>query len=239
MTTEIQLINALKHLLKEHKKTYKDVANWLSLSEGSVKRLFSNTSMTIERMVTILEHLGCDMNDLVVVMNAQTKQISQISIEHEQALVDDIPTMLTALAVLSNLRFNDIVKQYTYDELTIERALLKLDKMGILTLLPNNHYQLNLHPNFRWQLGGPIQQFFMNTLSGDFLGKQLATGEELLVLVGMLGKESQQRLKWLIDDFSQRFQELNIADRSLPLCQKDAIFIALAQRKNWFSHHKN
>ncbi len=239
MTTEKQLINALKHLLKDRKKTYNDVAEWLDLSEGSVKRLFSNTSMTIERMATILEYLGCDMNDLVVVMNAQTKQISQISIEHEQALVDDIPTMLTALAVLSNLHFTDIVKQYTYDEATIERALLKLDKMGVLTLLPNNHYQLNLHPNFRWQIGGPIQRFFMDTLSGDFLGKQLATGEELLVLVGMLGEESQQRLAWLIDDFSQRFQELNIADRALPLAKKDAIFVALAQRKNWFSHHKD
>ncbi len=175
------------------------------------------------------------MNDVVAVMNAQTKQISQISIENEQALIDDIPAMLTALAVLSHLRFSDIVKHYAYDEHTVERALLKLDKMGILTLLPNNHYQLNVHPNFRWQLGGPIQQFFMDTLATNFLSERLENGENLLLLAGMLGKESQQRLAWLIDDFSQRFQELNITDRALPLSKKEAVFVALAQRNNWFS----
>lgn len=235
MTTETQLIKALKHLLKEQRKTYRDVAEWLALSEGSVKRLFSRAGMSIERMVAILEHLGCDMNDLVTAMNAEKRQISQISIENEKALVDDIPAMLTALAVLSDLRFGEIVKHYGYDEITVERALLKLDKMGILTLLPNNHYQLNVHPNFRWLAGGPIQQFFMDTLAAEFLGEKLETGEELLLLGGMLGKESQQRLNWLIDDFTQRFQELNIADRALPLSKKEAVFVTLAQRKNWFS----
>ncbi len=235
MTTETQLIKALKQLLKERHKTYKDVAEWLDLSEGSVKRLFSKASMTIERMLIILQYLGCDMTDLVTAMNAEKRQISQISIANEQALVTDIPAMLTALAVLSNLRFDEITKHYAYDEATIERALLKLDKMGILTLLPNNHYQLNVHPNFRWQSGGPIQQFFMDTLAADFLGAQLESGEDLLLLGGMLGKESQQRLSWLIDDFTQRFQELNIADRALPLSKKEAVFVVLAQRKNWFS----
>lgn len=238
MTTETQLIKALKHLLKEQGKTYRDVAGWLDLSEGSVKRLFSKSGMSIERMVTILEQLGCDMNDLVTAMNAQNQQISQISVENEKALVDDIPAMLTALAVLSNLRFNEIVLHYGYDELTVEKALLKLDKMGILTLLPNNHYQLNVHPNFRWLAGGPIQQFFMDTLAAVFLGDKLETGEELLLLAGMLGKESQQRLAWLIDDFTQRFQQLNIADRALPLAKKEAVFVVLAQRKNWFSEQQ-
>lgn len=235
MTTEIQLIEALKRLLKEQRKTYKDVAHWLDLSEGSVKRLFSKADMSIERMVTILSQLGCDMNDLVTAMNADSRQISQISIENEKALVEDIPAMLTALAVLSDLKFQEIVTHYDYDELTIEKALLKLDKMRILTLLPNNHYQLNVHPNFRWQARGPIQQFFMNTLASSFLGDKLETGEELLLLGGMLGKDSLQRLSWLIDDFTQRFQQLNIADRALPLSEKEATFIVMAQRKNWFS----
>lgn len=235
ITTETQLIGALKRLLKEQGKTYKDVAAWLSLSEGSVKRLFSKADMSIERMVAILDKLGCDMNDLVAAMNAESRQISQISIDNERALVEDIPAMLTALSVLSDLKFQEIVEHYGYDEPTIEKALLKLDKMKILTLLPNNHYQLNVHPNFRWQMGGPIQEFFMNTLASNFLGQKLEKGEELLLLAGMLGEESLQRLSWLIDDFTQRFQQLNIADRALPLAEKEATFVVLAQRKNWFS----
>lgn len=235
MTTEVQLIDALKTLLKQQRKTYKDVATWLRLSEGSVKRLFSKADMSIERLLAILSHLGRDMNDLVAVMNAGNRQISQISERQERELVDDIPTMLTALAVLSNLEFKEIVHHYGLEPFTVEKALLKLDKMQILTLLPNNHYQLNVHPNFRWLVGGPIQLFFMDNLASSFISDKLAKDDELLLLSGMLGKESSKRLEWLINDFTQRFQELNIADRALSLHDKSGFVVVLSKRKNWFS----
>lgn len=235
MTTEKQLIEALKSLLKQQRKTYKDIADWLDLSEGSVKRLFSKSDMSIERLLLILSHLGRDMNDLVVAMNANSRQISQITAAQERELVDDVPTMLTALAVLSNLQAEEITQHYQLDEQTVERALLKLDKMRILTLLPNNHYQLNVHPNFRWLAGGPIQHFFMDNLAASFISDDLQTDEELLLLSGMLGDDSMTRLAWLVNDFTKHFQQLNIADRALPLAEKDAIFIALSKRKNWFS----
>lgn len=235
MTTENQVIEALKSLLKQQKKTYKDVAGWLSLSEGSVKRLFSKSDMSIERLLLILSNLGRDMNDLVCAMNADSRQISQITQAQESELVEDIPAMLTALAVLSDLKFAEIVEHYQLGEPTVERALLKLDKMRILTLLPNNHYQLNVHPNFRWLAGGPIQLFFMDNLAASFVSDELKADEEILLLGGMLGDESAKRLKWLVDEFTQRFQQLNIADRALPLSEKDATFVVLSKRKNWFS----
>lgn len=235
MTTENQLIEALKSLLKQQKKTYKDVAEWLNLSEGSVKRLFSKSDMSIERLLLILSHLGRDMNDLVSVMNANSRQISQITKEQEQELIEDIPAMLTAVAVLSNLGIDEIVEHYQLDEVIVEQALLKLDKMRILSLMPNNHYQLNVHPNFRWLAGGPIQHFFMNNLAASFIGDQLQDNDELLLLSGMLGQDSIKRLTWLIDEFTQRFQQLNIADRALPLAEKDATFVVLSKRQNWHS----
>lgn len=235
MTTENQLIEALKSLLKQQKKTYKDVSEWLDLSEGSVKRLFSKADMSIERLLLILSHLGRDMNDLVSVMNADSRQISQITAEQERELVEDIPAILTAVAVLSNLQIGEIVRHYQLDEAVVEQALLKLDKMRILTLLPNNHYQLNVHPNFRWLAGGPIQHFFMDNLAASFISEQLQDDDELLLLSGMLGENSSKRLAWLIDEFTQRFQQLNIADRALPLSEKDSVFIVLSKRKNWFT----
>lgn len=235
MTTETQLLEALKTLLKQQKKTYKDVAGWLDLSEGSVKRLFSKADMSVERLLLILSHLGRDMNDLVSVMNADSRQISQITAEQERELVEDIPTILTAVAVLSNLRIDEIVTHYQLEEAVVEQALLKLDKMRILTLLPNNHYQLNVHPNFRWLVGGPIQRFFMENLAASFISERLQDDDELLLLSGMLGKNSLKRLAWLTDEFTQRFQQLNIADRALPLTEKDAVFMVLSKRKNWFS----
>lgn len=234
MTTEMQLMAALKSLLKQQGKTYKDVAKWLELSEGSVKRLFSKGEMRIDRLITILSHLGRDISDLVNTMNAKSKQISQISEAQERELVADIPTLLTALAVLSQLSFDDIVKHYHFDALQVEKALLKLDKMQIISLLPNNHYRLNVQANFRWLAGGPIQRFFMENLAADYVSEPLGDGDELLMLGAMLSDASNKRLDRLMDDFLQHFQQLNITDRPLPLAEKNTTFVVLAKRRNWY-----
>lgn len=235
MNTENQLIGALKILLKQQKKTYKDVSLWLDLSEGSVKRLFSKGDMSLERMGLILEELGRDINDLVSIINADNRQISQITEEQEAELVNDIPTLLTALTVLSDLSCEEIASHYGFDDVTVERALLKLDKMNILSLSPSNNYQLNVHPHFRWLAGGPIQQFFMEHLAMSYLSSDFQGRDEMLLLPGMLSEESQKRLQWLIDEFAQRVQELNMNDRLLPKAEKEAVFVVLVKRCNWNS----
>lgn len=234
MTTEMQLMAALKNLLKQQGKTYKEVAEWLDLSEGSVKRLFSKGEMRLDRLTLILSQLGRSMTDLVNTMDVASKHISQITEAQERELIADMPTLLTALAVLSQLSFRDIVQHYSFDEIQVEKALLKLDKMHIISLLPNNHYQLNVSANFRWLAGGPIQCFFMDNLAANYVSKPLAGGDELLMLGAMLGEESNQKLDRLMDDFMQRFQQLNIADRPLPLAEKEATFVVLAKRRNWY-----
>lgn len=231
----MQVIVALKQLLKQQGKTYKDVADWLALSEGSVKRLFAKGEMRLDRLMTLLTHLGRDMNDLVSMMNANSKQISQISQEQEQALVDDMPTLLTAVAVLSQLTFAEIVEYYEFPASHVESALLKLDKMGIITLMPHNHYQLNVHANFRWLTGGPIQRYFMETLAINYMSKPLGGEDNLLMLGAMLSTDSNERLNALIEDFMQRFQELNIVDRPLSLQEKTSTFVVLAKRRDWYT----
>ena len=44
------LLHTLKKLLKRHNKTYVDVAACLQLSEASVKRLFSEQNMSLQRL---------------------------------------------------------------------------------------------------------------------------------------------------------------------------------------------
>lgn len=234
MNHEMQLLAALKSLLKQQGRTYKEVAEWLALSEGSVKRMLSKGDMRLDRLMTILSYLGRSMTDLVNIMDAESKQISQIDEAQERELVADIPALLTALAVLSQLSFDEIKQHYGFDAVQVENALLKLDKMHIISLLPNNHYQLNVSANFRWLAGGPIQRFFMENLAANYVSKPLAAGDELLMSGAMLSDESNQKLNQLLNDFMQHFQQLNVIDRALPLAEKNATFIVLAKRQNWY-----
>ncbi len=222
-------------MLKQQGKTYKDVSVWLGLSEGSIKRLFAKGDLRLDRLMRILTHLGRDMGDLVSVMNADAKHISQVSVVQEQALVKDIPTLLVAIGVLSLLTFEEMVEYYSLTPLQVEKALLKLDKIKIVTLLPKNHYQLNVSANFRWQNGGPIQRYFMETLSANYMSQPLGKEDNLVMLGAMLSEHSNQQLDALIDEFMQRFQELNIIDRPLALAEKQSTFVVLAKRRGWYT----
>ncbi len=232
--TEKQVIDALKRLLKQQGKTYKDVAQWLDLSEGSVKRVFAKADLRLDRLMLILNHLSRDMGDLVSMINADSKQISQISEAQERELVNDVPTMLTAVAVLSQLSFQEIIDYYQFTPERVLSSLLKLDKMRLISLLPNNHYQLNVSANFRWQNNGPIQHYFMQTLAVNYMTKPLDKEDKLRMLGAMLSKASSERLDDLIEEFMERFQELNIVDRPLPIAEKTDTFIVLAKRRRWY-----
>ena len=45
-----QLIETLKSLLKKEGKTYSDVAQHLDLSQASVKRLFADNNLSVQRL---------------------------------------------------------------------------------------------------------------------------------------------------------------------------------------------
>ncbi len=228
--TEKQVISALKKILKQQDKTYKDVAKWLDLSEGSVKRLLSRGNISLDRLMLILNHLGRDISDLANMMNASSKQISQITEAQEKQLVADIPTLLVAVGVLSQLSFSELIRYYGFPEAQVEKSLLKLDKMHFITLLPKNHYQLNVHANFRWLTGGPIQRYFLEHLAANYIRKPLQNEDSLLMLGAMLSAESNAKLNAMLEEFMQHFQELNIMDRALPLAEKSDTFILLAKR---------
>ncbi len=234
MMTEMQIIAALKKLLKQQGNTYRDVASWLDLSEGSVKRLFAKGEMRLDRLVAILSHLGRDMNDLVSIANADSKHISQVTVEQERELVSDIPTLLVAVATISHLSFDDMVAYYGFPATIVEQSLLKLDKMGFIALQPNNHYLLNVSANFRWRTNGPIQRFFMENLSANYMSKPLAKDDKLVMMGAMLSEASSRQLDVLIDEFLERLQSLNIVDRPLPLAEKSDTFIVLAKRRHWY-----
>lgn len=235
MKSKKLLIDVLKQFLKEKNKTYKDVAALLSLSEASVKRLFSNADLTTERLFIILDFVDKDMTDLAKHMQLNGKAISQISIKNEQELVDDLPTLYLALLVLNNWKYKEIIEHYKLSERQIEKSLLKLDKMGIIELLPENHYRLKVSINFQWQLQGPIQRFFIDHLAHTFLTDINKQNDEFKFLIGMVNDESYQQIRQSIQLLCNQFYEINHENKSLKLKDKKTTFMVVSLRQNWTS----
>lgn len=224
------IVSALKLALKARGITYQQVAEELQLSEASVKRLFAGHQFSLKRLDQICALLGIEISDLVRQLDPVTR-IDQLSHAGEQELVSDIELMLVAVCALNHWSFQQILDNYSLDEHQLTAKLCRLDRMGLIELLPGNRIKVLISHDFHWQDNGPIQQFFESQVQADFLHSHFNRPGELRLFVhGMLSPHSNDiihnRIKRLALDFRHCRQE----DQSLPLEQRFGVSMVLAIR---------
>ena len=160
MSQTRRLVQVLKKTLKSQGFTYKDVAVQLGISEASVKRTFAMESMSLDRLEQICLMLGKDIADLVYQMDVEQRKLYELTEEQEKELINDPKRLLVAHLVINGWQFNDVLDHYHFSEPELIQHLIKLDKLGLLELLPQNRIKLRISSNFSWRRDGPIQQLF-------------------------------------------------------------------------------
>src|SRR5690242_881731 len=196
MAQSAQLIEALKGALKAQGRTYADVARSLKLSEASIKRCFSEQSFTLERLEQICSLAGMEISDLVELAAEQKPPFTSLTPEQEEALLHDPKLLLMTFLVLSHWQFEDILKSYQLTEHEAIQLLSRLDRLGLIDLLPGNRIRLLTARNFSWRKDGPMQQFFEREVLRDFLGSRFgAPREEMKFVGGLLSWASLERIQ--------------------------------------------
>ncbi len=94
MTQADLLVDTLKRALKARQKTYADVWQALKLSTASVKRLFTDGSLSLKRLDAICEMLDIQVTDLLQGVADEVWHLSQLTEAQEEAIAKDIPLML-------------------------------------------------------------------------------------------------------------------------------------------------
>jgi DNA-binding Xre family transcriptional regulator len=233
------LIGTLKRQLKVKRKTYVDVAIALGLSEASVKRLFSEGSFSLDRIDLICAILEMDFEDLVGLMAADQPQLVQLTTEQETEIANDFVLLMIALSVLNGYTFDDLVTNFNLSKPICIKHLVKLDRLQIIELLPNNKVKLRVSPNFSWIPGGPIQTFFHELVLKDFFQSDFsAASENLIVLNGLLSNASNAEVQNKMRRLTREFNELMEADKSLPMDQKFGTTMVAALRHWNFDNFK-
>jgi hypothetical protein len=210
------MIDALKRQLKARTVTYAELGRRIGLSEPSVKRMFAQRSFTLE---------------LVQAATDAPQLIAQLTYAQEEEIIGDTKLLVVAVAALNLIPLEEIVTVYRISEAETVKYLLRLDRIGFLTLLPNNRVKLLVARTFSWIPNGPIQAWFRREASGDYLDTRFAGSHELMRLVSvMLSPRSTrallERLKQVADEFSQQHQD----DARLPYDQRHSITFLLAAR---------
>ena len=232
MPQTTELIHTLKKLLKRHNKTYVDVAACLQLSEASVKRLFAEQNVSLQRLDAICALLGMEITDLVREMHAEHAQpISEISHAQEKEIADDLNLLLVTVCVLNRWSLPDITRHYQFNEPQVIRYLAHLDRLHIIELQAGNRIKLLVAPNFKWRDDGPIMQLFRAKIESEYFRTTFTKeSEKLVVLNGMLSDASNALVQRKMAQLAKDFDTLSKDDACLPIGERKGSTVLLAMR---------
>jgi hypothetical protein len=193
--------------------------------------MFAQRSFTLERLEQVLGVIGMDFAELALAATNAPQLISQLTYAQEEEIIGDTKLLVVAVAALNQIPVDEIAAVYRISVAETVKYLLRLDRIGFLTLLPNNRVKLLVSRTFSWIPNGPIQTWFRQEASGDYLDTRFAGSHELMRLVSVMlspasTKALLERLKQVADEFSQQHQD----DARLPYDQRHSITFLLAAR---------
>lgn len=232
MSQTYELLNTLKKVLRAQGITYRRVAAELQLSEPSIKRMFASQHLSLGRLEQITRLAGLQLADLVQMMEANMRQLTELTERQEQELVSDTRLLLVAFLAVNAWSFDEIQDAYDFSEAELVQRLAHLDRLHILELLPGNRIKLLISPKFAWRSNGPIENFFRENMEGDFFRAPFShSGESYKIISGMLSPESGKELVKKIEQLALETHHINRQDQALPLEQRFGFSMLLAIRR--------
>jgi transcriptional regulator with XRE-family HTH domain len=225
------LMRALKQTLKAHGLTYREVAAGLRLSEASVKRLFAEENLSLSRLDQICQLMDLEISDLVMRMDADSRNLMELTEAQENLLVSDVRLLQAAFLVINGLSFEEIKSHFSFTEPELVRYLAKLDQIKLVELLPKNRIKRLISPNFAWRRNGPIQRFFVKNMQNDYFTSHFdSTGEAFVFLSGLLSQNSNASLCRKIEQLAGEFNHMNREDSGLSFEKRFAYSMVVAIR---------
>ncbi len=217
MAQRKEIIDMLKRSLKQKGLTYADIARQLQLSEISVKRNFSQKNFTLDRLESICNMVNVDFSDLVQMADDEKEKISALTLEQEQELLADLKFLLVAICVQNAWEMEEIIQNYDVTESQCIAYLIRLERHGLIRLLPNNRFRRMLAHDFRWQPQGPLETFLETTVQNEFMNSHFTDpGETRIYMTGMLSRNSLDVLNKKLEALAREFALLQQDDSRLP-----------------------
>ncbi|MDO5609544.1 MAG: helix-turn-helix transcriptional regulator [Pseudomonadota bacterium] len=231
MSLSSELVDALKRSLRAQGITYRELASQIGLSEAAIKRMFSLKAMQLARIEQICEVLDLGLAELAAEANRGREAMSELSEVQEQALVDQPELLVALFLVLNRWTQADAQAHFRFDEPEWVRLLARLDRLGIIEMLPGNRGRPRIARNIRWRRNGPMEQHFRHHLLHEYFADAF-DGEQdgLFLLSGTLSVDGVKRLREKMDELAREFDALLLRDATLPPQTRVGVSLVLAQK---------
>lgn len=224
------LIEALKRVLKERAMTYADVAAALGISHASVRRTFAQRSFTLARIDEICELAGIDFLTLARMAGEMRPAMpTTLTDAQEQALVDEPLALFCFHLALGGWTVDRMEADYAIDQTQLIPALLKLERIGLIQLLPGNAIRLMTARSIDWRRGGPMRRFFDRRVKEEFLQYDFsAPGSIWEFEIGELSEASRALLERRLAGLFREVRDLVARDAPLPPAVKTNVGLLIA-----------
>jgi hypothetical protein len=111
------------------------------------------------------------------------------------------------------------------------KRLARLDRLGIIDLLPGNRIKLRLAHNFSWRKDGPLQRFFESHVQRQFFASSFqGPGEARFVVHGSLSAHSHALLQRRMAKLAEEFDALTEDDRRVDRREVSGTTMVIATR---------
>ena len=232
MSQTADLLNSLKKCLKTKGKTYRDVAQALDISEASVRRVFSKKTFTLDRLEQICRFLDMSIYDLARITKiGADENITRLTLAQERALVADRPALTYFYLLLTGRTPEKIAKEFGLTDKQQNSLLVRLSRIKVVELLPNNNGRLLTSRRIEWHRNGPIRKAFQRQVTESFMDAKFDNANQLFNFdTGELSDASVKVLLRKIDKLSQEFDELVELDISLAANKKKAVGMMIGIR---------
>jgi len=238
MSERALIVAGLKRALRERGLNYAAVARALDVSLATVKRLFARGELSLQRVEVICELVGLSLREILERAQEHSAPTNQLTLTQEREIVADPRLFLITWLVLNRVPFEEIVRSYRLTEREALRYLIRLDRLKVLELQPQNRVRLLVSRRFSWRVGGPVQRYIHEKLLREFLASAFTAAEEEFFFHGAtVSREVLARLKRVLQGAARDCMEHVEHDRS-PAGERIGAAFVLALRPWAYSGFK-
>lgn len=204
--TESQLVlEALKVLLKQQKRNYRELARHLGLSVPSVKRAMNSPDTPLSRVEEIASFLGLTLFEALTLGKKESVEEFHFTPEQEEFLATH-PHYYAYFDYVVKISPAEIEKQFGISRRSTHLYLKKLEQMGLLELHPGDVVKTRVRGPIMWDDHGPLGRVFSKAMVLNMAARAAekigAPGGMLLELTGWKLTPAEY------EDFKRNYQDL-------------------------------
>jgi len=232
-----RIMTSLKRLMRSRAVTYFELATRVGLSEASIKRIFSRSTLTLARLDQICQALDTTIQEVTRLAGDHSVEPAEtLSIKQEAALAADSNLLACFYLVASGRDGREIAEELGADDKKVRRWYLQLRALGLIEMRPGLRARAYATSAIKWRREGPIANLYARQVREEFLQSPF-TGpiDALHFRSSELSESSCRVLLRKLERLAAEFRDLAELDRTLPSRDKRSIGMLLATRPWVFS----